>query len=250
MTRRFPLIGALISAMTLPACMSIAEQHQNAATRNLAKFARDHPDCQIWTDWETMCSRTGPGREPSCVKDRDRPAEGSSPFCVARKQDGRISFDLPQTASADRYCDRVTTNAVSAKDSGNRETADSEKAVRSICESFKIDRPFDGRRLTARRHSWCKTWSDISTGRPVCTEDSKPATSDMPMSCDAASKEATFFSDGLYCSEWGTIPNWCSQPDDSAYGFPAGNGEGPSVTIGGGLFEIAVIGIYCHEERS
>ena len=34
---------------------------QTAADADLVRFERENPSCQLWTNWQKMCSRTGEG---------------------------------------------------------------------------------------------------------------------------------------------------------------------------------------------
>jgi len=53
------------------------------ADRALQAFDAAHPQCQLWTNWQKMCSRTGPDGATVCVTDPDRPVRPSEPFCTA-----------------------------------------------------------------------------------------------------------------------------------------------------------------------
>ena len=60
---------------------SIYYKSQAAADTALAAFDKDNPSCQLWTNWQKMCSRTGEGGAASCIKGRQLSVKPSTaPF--------------------------------------------------------------------------------------------------------------------------------------------------------------------------
>ncbi len=174
------------------------------ADAQLAKFGREHPRCQLWTNWQKMCSRTGRGGEPHCVTDPDMPVTPSEPFCVYEGLGAHVSdLDTPDAGSRERFCIRTTTYGVS----------DGKTLVKGIraCAEFTPHRPFNGRNLAARRHPWCGEWSDAWTERPVCREVMRRGDS-LP-SCKVLAASGYVHDRPLQCSRF-TAPNWCAAPRD------------------------------------
>lgn len=126
---------------------------QSEADESLARFDREHPQCQLWTNWQKMCSRTGGGSTTHCSIDTAHPVAPSRPFC-ARPGVG----DMPdyEARSHNRFC------ADAAGTSGSTET--------KRCRFHQHDRPFNGYRLAALRSPVCRRWVDAGTRATICTE--------------------------------------------------------------------------------
>jgi hypothetical protein len=173
---------------------------QQEADRSLVRFDREHPQCQLWTNWQKMCSRTGPNGATNCVTDPDRPVRPSAPFCVYAGE-GTMTPDLegPDVGSVGRYCIRSRTHGVYSGPG-----SDPGRQIR-YCAEFDPRRPFNGRSLAARRHGWCAEWSDTSTERPVCVEGA--ARGRLP-SCAGLARAHYRHNRPLYCSRL-AAPPWC-----------------------------------------
>src|SRR3954464_6240791 len=84
------LLGAAAVAMTssnsrrpaadLPVSGSLDARRPD--DRQMMAFDRSHPQCQLWTNWQKMCSRTGPGGATYCAIDAEMRVNPSRPFCV------------------------------------------------------------------------------------------------------------------------------------------------------------------------
>jgi hypothetical protein len=119
----------------------------------LAAFDRSHPQCQLWTNWQKMCSRAGPNGSTFCVTDPERPAAPSEPFCVAPFQS---DYSGAEAESHDRFC--------------APRSAENQRAHPGQCERYQRDRPFNGFHVTARRSPLCRRWVDVRTRRTICVE--------------------------------------------------------------------------------
>jgi hypothetical protein len=205
----------------------------------LAAFDRDHPQCRLWTNWEKMCSRTGPNGETRCTEDPDRVVEPSEPFCVA--QEGVAiadrAFTGDQRASAGRFCRRRATFVSRMGPNGWERRPD------DSCLDQDPNRPFNGRQIAARLHPWCGAWNDVRTHRRLCS--THPARGERD--CAQLTHQAHANSSGLYCSHW-QLPSWCLRAESGAHGPPPPGPNG--IVIGNaGIEEMEVLGIYCAEER-
>lgn len=57
---------------------------QQQADDALMAYQDAHPNCQLWTNWQKMCSRMGGHGEIVCVIDTVRRVRPSTPFCAGR----------------------------------------------------------------------------------------------------------------------------------------------------------------------
>lgn len=206
------LIGAYVLMLTLVACASAGGA---PSLTSMAEFAKQNPDCELWTNWEEMCSRTGENGAPYCVKDAGMPVKPSEPFCTDTTFGYTpYKFSAKQTESLLRFCDDTTVVE------GDRTHID-KAGDRTLCVRFREDRPFNGRRLAARRHPWCSSWASTLDDSLVCSE---AAGGNAQIGVDAANCEELARQDftlnaRLYCAEE-TVPEWCRKAIssyDSAY---------------------------------
>lgn len=161
------------------------------ANRQLTTFGRDNPQCLLWTDWQRLCSRTGPQATLRCVRDAARPVAASQPFCAAAPGPGNDAYAanfsaLRQTST--RFCAVQVADANEARQEGEPD----------LCDSYKPGRPFNGRRLAAMRHPWCETWADAETQSPVCSESVKGNA----RSCKALASVGYEHERLLVCTAW------------------------------------------------
>lgn len=119
------------------------------ADRQMLAFGGANTDCPLWTNWQKLCSRTGPNGRPHCSTDSHAVAEPSAPFCARQLN----VTNQEERASSERYCTQ----------------RDLLNGVTPICVRHEPSRPFNGRRIGALIHSWCQTWSDALSREPVCT---------------------------------------------------------------------------------
>jgi len=120
----------------------------------LYAFGRAHPTCQLWTNWQKMCSRTGPNGTVLCVSDPDRPVAPSRPFCARPSQGDLTGTDA---VSHDRFC--------------ASRSAENPRTRPGDCRRYRRDRPFNGFHLAARRSPLCRRWVDADTRRTICSEE-------------------------------------------------------------------------------
>jgi hypothetical protein len=180
-------LGAVLAAGLLcAACSPVGDlgvdgegslRGQELADAALAAFGHDNPSCRMWTDWQSLCSRTGPGMETYCKKDPGFPVAASEPFCANWQlpdDTTRLTweFDTPaQRRSRNRFCE------VFAGDEG----ADREQlGDRPECALYAAKRPFDGRRTEAIAHPLCRQWRQMTPetavvlGPAACTSWVEP----------------------------------------------------------------------------
>ena len=143
------LVFGLLS-FTLLGSADAGGQHvslsQAEADADLAKFDRDNPGCELWTNWQRMCSRLG--GETHCIKDAAHIVRPSKAFCVGH-WDG---LDRQSIASQFRFCRKRGEIYYSAK-------------RLPVCEEYVAERPFDGRRLATRVSPGCAEWRQEITGQ-------------------------------------------------------------------------------------
>jgi hypothetical protein len=133
-----------------------------AGDTQLAAFEREHPSCQLWTNWQKMCSRTGRGGSTYCVRDDERSVRRSEPFCAHYRDAGAwYEHNARQEASSLRFCRTVGLESLVDGD-GRRSTG------RRLCKKYGEDRPFNGRRLAARANPLCEEWITRTDGILVC----------------------------------------------------------------------------------
>jgi hypothetical protein len=127
---------------------------QREANDALTHFDREHPQCQLWTNWQKLCSRTGQDGATFCQVDQEHLARPSTPFCLAGPIDpaGPLYFtsrDTPETRSSrNRFCARFGDALVDPENPGNLPN----------CEAYTVDRPFNGTSLTSVAHPLCRHW--------------------------------------------------------------------------------------------
>jgi hypothetical protein len=127
---------------------------QGQADASLTRFDRDHPQCQLWTNWQKMCSRTGEGGKTYCQTDADHPARPSEPFCVA----GALDLQGPLHATAgDTRQVRLSRNRFCARFAGASTNHNNPRGL-PACQIYRPDRPFNGTSLTAVAHPLCRHW--------------------------------------------------------------------------------------------
>jgi hypothetical protein len=201
----------------------------HSADRQLAAFDRTHPQCQLWTNWQKMCSRTGANGASVCVVDPDRPVAPSAPFCVAGDGSPLGPPTAAERASHRRFCSNATSEGAAAP--------------LGLCEGNE-ERPFNGRRIAARQHPWCEMWAD-STYEPVCRSGAIDAPG-IP-ECRTRARRRPASSGKLICVKR-AVPRWCEATamlgEGPEYPF-GGDYTGPGYAIG----DATVVGVYCSKRR-
>lgn len=229
-----PLIAAAM--ITLAACTADGGAQTQLGLdegRQLASFAAGNPECQLWTDWKRMCSRTGPDGQMSCSADAEMPVEPSAPFCAVSSDGLGVGSRIKtkeQWLSEARFCDE------------HAEAASSQSGISAgpKCSRYAETRPFNGYRLAARAHSWCRVWKDKKTLQLV-----HPASARLDSSASR---------NGYYCAVR-DVPQWCAAPrgfgltPSNSPEFPDPNQKNESGIYVLGTYDRdmlnAVVGIYC-----
>lgn len=157
---------------------------QADADAALKSFDRKNPSCQLWSNWQKLCSRTGDGGKTLCTTDPITPVQPSAPFCAGNAQ--RIFSVKEQIVNADER-----------------------KSAMRFCKDIKHDdklldcygkvsrRPFNGRRIALRRSPLCEVWS--SGDNPVCAEGK--TFPELPRCSSVGNKP---YEKPLYCSRLNT----------------------------------------------
>jgi hypothetical protein len=129
----------------------------HVADRQMIAFGEAHPGCPLWTNWEKLCSRTGPEGGVHCQIDPGRRVRPSRPFC-ARSEGSSNMWPTAQRVSIDRYC--LTHGII----------PDPLEPGRSIlvCARWDPHRPFNGRRVAALLQPGCGGLSVAESGRQIC----------------------------------------------------------------------------------
>lgn len=159
---------------------SIYYPSQAAADTALAQFDHDNPDCQLWSNWQKMCSRTGEGGKTLCNRDRRIEARPSTPFCAARfvKMPGEPYFrppEAPETltesaasgGSRQRFCKSLWD--------GDLRRVPFEPAIAAqhktvlLCVAYKNPRPFDGLDVHSQANPRCRKWTKEGGGLYRCS---------------------------------------------------------------------------------
>ncbi len=192
---------------------------QAAADAELTQFDGKHADCQLWTNWQKLCSRTGPNGQTSCRTSAQRGIRPSAPFCVAREDGG---YRRPDESDGDR----------ALRSSLRFCTYPAGKPATSIgqaesCE-YSPSRPFGGHELRNQTHPWCVTWKEAAPVR------------------DASFTRRPRY--GFYCAAR-KIPSWCEWADGLGYGpdltkKPSG-AQNERIPILINPDSIAVRGVFC-----
>lgn len=139
-----------------------------AADRQMLAYGEANPECRMWTNWQKLCSRTGPGGAVHCNVDPGRRVTPSRPFCARRARvEPRFAPAVAERASAERFC-------LSHQTIQDPLSPDQERRIR-VCTRHDPERPFNGRRAAALMRPGCEGLSDAETGRPVCVRGGDPA---------------------------------------------------------------------------
>ncbi len=213
---------------------SFALNPSRSADRQMIAFGDRNPQCPQWSNWEKLCSRTGPNGAALCAMDNARSTESSEPFCVtAAAPRAELAFRGNYSdggASGLRFC------RVPARLSASESEA---QGLATLCESYDAERPFNARRIASLRHPWCAAWSDATTDSLVCTEQSGGGSA----TCASLAQRNYVHNHPLFCSQWSArIP--CRRP----FGGIAGHAVGARSPIESGRLDpegTAAWGVLC-----
>ena len=201
----------------------------------LDAFDRAHPQCELWTDWQKMCSRTGPGGSTWCATDPGRRVEASAPFCITREGEDRARPTLQtltreQSASLHRFCRPELAirgpTGIKGEECG-----------------FDPSRPFNGYRLAARLHPWCTQWNEAVTKKPVCATEGGGKLPDCAELGQAGFENET----GFYCARR-ALPDWCTEAGGLGIEVHY-EGPGDILPVGERQEAFTVRGMYCSRRR-
>lgn len=207
-------LAPLMIAAERPKAAVIYETQQ-AADRALAIFDRDNPDCELWTDWQRLCSRTGPQSSRYCKATVQKSVRPSAPFCVAKADGGyrrtnKQEDSAEAIASSRRFCSADWAVPPDSTGSGS-------------C-MYSMTRPFSGRDLNDRAHPWCSAWREAVGSRPTSINRRSPF--------------------GYYCAIR-SVPSWCVWADGLGYGGGLSRGETEVIPILENPDGVAVRGVFC-----
>lgn len=157
------LAAACVAAEASPDSGAAPTLSPQAAALALAAFDHDNPACRMWTDWQSLCSRTGAGMSTYCKQDGGFAAKPSAPFCVSRQvppgTTNQAMFDTPvQRQSRNRFCELFVGDAGSMRGPAG---------PMPECKLYALQRPFDGRRPQAIAHPLCKEWRQVTPDSAV-----------------------------------------------------------------------------------
>ncbi len=231
-------IWSAVLAMSAMACATTAStpsiyyKTQAQADAALAAFDKDNPDCQLWTNWQKMCSRTGLNGQTHCNIDPDKPVKPSVPFCAHRLtyKEGDIFSHEPEIPeiltedkqsanSRNRFCNKFSNGNL--EDYGLDEDMVALHKDKQRCITYKVTRPFNGMSAISQKNPRCKKWDQVKNGSFYCVEtvsDDKcwnvtngiyppSATKDgiwVPGSRDSLLSRSAII--GMSCSEWRVKP--------------------------------------------
>lgn len=230
-------IGTLLACAAMPAKIGslspdIFYTSQQEADVALEKFEKDNPSCQLWTNWQRMCSRTGKNGAAECISDDALSVRPSTPFCAEVNIGARNEFRVSEQFAV--------AKSLQFRSRGRFCTFDG-----SIMHC-RSDRPFNGRHLSARRNSLCEIWAEEKAPefRPICSEN----TSNTGLrSCAALSKKKFKADVPLYCSKRSemTGKNICQSISGWGAGPDFGHDAPYEAIALGRKGDLPVIGLYC-----
>lgn len=225
----------LVSTVAIAACATTTStpssfyKTQADADAALVAYGNANRPCQLWTNWQKMCSRTGPKGAALCLVDPEVNVAPSAVFCSKDEDYGKQLQDARLTAeqiSRDRFCTSFENSSPLSKRLG-----------RPLCVDLDRNRPFSGKRLSSRLHPWCGEWKEKNSLKVVTDVKST----------------STW---GFYCSKR-NVPAHCkiadgfgeapvNSPDHPKYG----SGEILVLGIIDEAMNSRVVGVICREPQS
>lgn len=130
--------------------MDIYYRSQAEADMELEQFDRVNPSCQLWTNWQNTCARSGVEGLSRCSVDPRIMAVPSTPFCVFHRQtlaqpvEGVAGF-----SSVMRFC--AETELITS-------TNETDSPTLIACKRFVGERPFSDPRSAGAFTNWCNRW--------------------------------------------------------------------------------------------
>ena len=163
---------------------SIYYRSQAEADADLARYDLDNPSCQLWTNWQKMCSRVGAEGIRRCTRDPRHAVRPSKPFCAVRlvAEPGEpilVEPELPETLTESRASSTSRRRFCATLWNGERrlvpfkpEVVDAHRSV-PLCIAYKVPRPFDGLDWQSQNHPNCKEWQKEGGGLYRCSQPVK-----------------------------------------------------------------------------
>lgn len=224
----------MVNLLLIMACSGALSGPVNGQrASDIDDFGLAHSTCEVWTDWRSLCSRTGPAGAVTCRRDMQRPVARSAPFCVAEagRPPGinRSTLTRTEKLSSDRFC------MISHK-------VDNHESLQC---AYEKSRPFNGYRLSAMLHPWCQGWARSDTGAQICQDSGN---NPRIRKCNDPSMEKFESNVPLYCNIV-SLPPWCNIAAGLGSGPPPKILGGEYLPIGSRLESFAVHSIYCQIRR-
>jgi hypothetical protein len=225
-------VAGLASQMGVPSVANVSNSldSANPADRQMIAFGEANRQCQLWTNWQKLCARTGRNGSVQCLTDPDRPVRPSTPFC-ARAGGSMDGWARVVRASAQRFCQtyRTIDDPLSP---GRR--------IR-VCANWASDRPFNGRRIAALVQPGCDAVSEAESGRPVC-DQSSARPNGVP---DCASLAASRYEHPrlLQCTRWSGDRSCRAFP---IRGLPASGEDAMTIPVSSDTTNVH--GLYCERD--
>ena len=153
--RKSTIICGALAATILLSCATVQSRrstfNQAAADRALLEFGQKHEQCQLWTNWQKLCSRRNDGRA-TCILDTDHPVAPSAPFCAEYDTfNAALVGPMDEVTSKARFCE--TTEQRQLVDGQGRPGG---KVM--VCTKFRTARPFNGRDFQQMKSPLCASW--------------------------------------------------------------------------------------------
>jgi hypothetical protein len=169
------LVLTLAACATTASTPSIYYKSQAEADAAFAAFDKDNPDCQLWTNWQKMCSRTGANGTTYCNTDPDIPVKPSVPFCFNQHAPQQSSANVQPTKSyiemqknsqsRNRFCKEFLDNGPDLE----FEIAQNPNYL-NTCVKYHLSRPFNGMSIKSQKNPRCKKWTQDKGGFFYCSE--------------------------------------------------------------------------------
>ena len=222
--RRMSRVGGVLCILLAASCnvnqgphpsSSMAAFPPTAVNLSAVEYGIANPDCEMWSDWQKLCSRTGESGSVFCV-DSQVEVPPSATFCVARSGEPYSapsgSAGARELASYNRFCEEFSS------------VADG----KAQCVRWSPMRPFNGLRLQEREHPWCGSW--VSAMSP---DVNRQLSEMMGFGCAAP-----------------RVPDWCTWPEGLG-GRPDLSDDEPVLAIGPkDPSSVAIVGVYCRRNEN
>jgi hypothetical protein len=183
-TRRRNWVMTVAISTTLVATAALST---NGPYQVPTAFGRKYYSCDVWTDWQSICTRTGKGGAIVCRQDPHVKVMPSEAFCVTGVWTDKPWYvtDTPgQRRSRLRFC--------AARDV---EQYGTDKVP--VCREYASDRPFNGTHIDTQNSTECDVVRVESSSTDLCRNDGKPGA---PRCQDIQNLFRA--KQPLYCAKW------------------------------------------------